>query len=430
MPDCCNCGTLCTTITECGKNVPASGTVDILPEGTGPTGTDCAVNGTVAGYNAGGGGSGYTGSPNVAVSGGSPTRAAVITATASGGVVSSYTIVDGGAGYGTVVPTLTVDPPPPSAPATATATIAGGVVTGFTLLGGGSGYVGSSAVVALTGGGFATAATATATVLNGVVTGINLTNAGGSGYTSAPGVSVAAPPALATAKVAAVVTSSCCQAINRSGKYLITATIDGADAKRQVSTITCTGGPVAVTVDVAPSAASGFACCNNIKASTAPLTVTDENGAWTLNWFGGGWRGCGHKTMSVPTHAVPGCAITMTSQTVNYMIRVTCGGAGQNGVLSVNWRTTSDEVSCDGTHNSHWFVSGSTCDATTGVVGIPAGDSACNCSNGAGGSGTSIVDLSATPINSTISGLTGVQDGGGHTGTQIQAVFGPFTVTQ
>lgn len=74
--------------------------------------------------------------------------------------------------------------------ATATATASGGAVTGFTITNGGTGYT-SAPNVTITGVG--TGATATATVADGKVTSIKITNAG-TGYLSAPTVKIDAPP--------------------------------------------------------------------------------------------------------------------------------------------------------------------------------------------------------------------------------------------
>lgn len=72
--------------------------------------------------------------------------------------------------------------------ATAQAAISGGAVTGFTIVTGG--YYASTPTVTVTGGG-GTGATGTAVLTGTAVTSITLTN-GGSGYTSAPTVSLTA----------------------------------------------------------------------------------------------------------------------------------------------------------------------------------------------------------------------------------------------
>ena len=85
-----------------------------------------------------------------------------------------------------------------TATATATAKInSSGAVNTITLSNnGGAGYTTVPAVT-LTGGGFTTPATATAVLMGGVVTGITFT--GGSGYISAPTVTIAPPPTSVTA---------------------------------------------------------------------------------------------------------------------------------------------------------------------------------------------------------------------------------------
>jgi hypothetical protein len=79
----------------------------------------------------------------------------------------------------------------PGPAAEASATITNGFVIGAMVTHGGSGYT-SAPPVTITGNG--TGATATATVSNGVVTGINITNAG-SGYTISATITISPPPA-------------------------------------------------------------------------------------------------------------------------------------------------------------------------------------------------------------------------------------------
>jgi hypothetical protein len=81
--------------------------------------------------------------------------------------------------------------------ATATAnTPSGGYITGYSIVSGGSGYV-TAPTVTITGGG-GSGATASATVSGGVVTAVNVTDPGNGGagaYTSTPTVTIAPPPA-------------------------------------------------------------------------------------------------------------------------------------------------------------------------------------------------------------------------------------------
>jgi hypothetical protein len=76
--------------------------------------------------------------------------------------------------------------------ATATANLSGTFVTSYNIISGGSGYVSAPTVTVSGGGG--SGATATAVITGGVVTQINPGSAG-SGYTSTPTVTLSAPPA-------------------------------------------------------------------------------------------------------------------------------------------------------------------------------------------------------------------------------------------
>ena len=78
-----------------------------------------------------------------------------------------------------------------SRPATATANLTGPFVTSYTIVDPGAGYATAPAVTITGGGG--SAATATASVSGGVVTNITA-NTTGSGYASAPTVTIAPPP--------------------------------------------------------------------------------------------------------------------------------------------------------------------------------------------------------------------------------------------
>ena len=79
----------------------------------------------------------------------------------------------------------------PGSRATATATTVSGFVVGGSVTSGGSGYS-SAPAVTITGNG--TGATATATVSSGAVSAINITSAG-SGYTTGATITIASPPA-------------------------------------------------------------------------------------------------------------------------------------------------------------------------------------------------------------------------------------------
>jgi hypothetical protein len=77
--------------------------------------------------------------------------------------------------------------------ATAAATINGGAVTGIGIVNGGSGYPSAPVVTIGVPGGSGVTATAIATVSDGVVTSVAINN-GGSGYASVPAVTIGPPP--------------------------------------------------------------------------------------------------------------------------------------------------------------------------------------------------------------------------------------------
>jgi uncharacterized protein len=89
---------------------------------------------------------------------------------------------------------ITTAPPATVETATATATISGGIVTGIAINTGGSGYTSAPTITIdpPPAGAGNTRATATGSISGGIVTGIAI-NAGGSGYASAPNVTIAAP---------------------------------------------------------------------------------------------------------------------------------------------------------------------------------------------------------------------------------------------
>lgn len=148
------------------------------------------VNGFVVGAIVIDGGSGYTNSPAVTVTGGGGSGAR-FQASILDGVVTGLVVVNPGTGY-INPPTITIaSPPTPPRKANGSSSVVNGFVVGISLNDGGAGYD-APPVVVLTGGG-GTGATAVATVVNGVVTGIAITNPG-SGYTSAPSVLIASPP--------------------------------------------------------------------------------------------------------------------------------------------------------------------------------------------------------------------------------------------
>ena len=103
------------------------------------------------------------------------------------GIYSSsgnVTIVSNTIGVSTGIDSIVLTTPN----AAATATITGGVVTTITLVGGGSGFT-TAPTVSFTASGSNTPATAIAIISGGIITGFTITN-GGSGYTSIPRINI------------------------------------------------------------------------------------------------------------------------------------------------------------------------------------------------------------------------------------------------
>ena len=142
----------------------------------------------------------YVSAPAVSFSGGGGQGAEATALIDSNGKVTSVNITNTGSGY-TSAPTVTIAPVGTTALATAaqgttaTATAAagnldGGALTGTaTITAAGSGYSSAPAITVSGGGG--NGGSAVATVTNGQITSIALS--GGTGYTSAPTLSVADP---------------------------------------------------------------------------------------------------------------------------------------------------------------------------------------------------------------------------------------------
>ena len=152
--------------------------------GSGATATAVLAGGAVASITVTAGGSGYTSTPTVSITGGGGTGATA-TAVVTSSAVSSITVTAGGSGY-TTAPTVSLTGGGGTG-ATATAVVTGSAVTSITVTAGGSGYT-TAPTVSITGGG-GTGATATAVLAGSAVASITVT-AGGSGYTTAPTVSL------------------------------------------------------------------------------------------------------------------------------------------------------------------------------------------------------------------------------------------------
>jgi FtsP/CotA-like multicopper oxidase with cupredoxin domain len=314
-----------TTPNYANSPLPSSG-ASVLISGGGGTGaiaTATVTNGAISAITVTTGGTGYTSAPTVSLSGGSG-AGAVATATVTG-VVSAINVTAGGTGY-TAAPSVTITGDGTGATATA---VVSGTVTGVALSSGGAGYTapvvaingggGSSATATATGqvdaivlaiggsgyvaptvgfsGGGGTGAAATATIdVNGVITGVTVTDPG-SGYTTAPTVTITdttGPGAGASATATLTVTG-------------LTLTAPG------------TGYTSNPTVAISDSTGTGTGA-----AGTATVT-TDTVSSITIVNGGGGYTTASVAITGTGTGAT--ATATITTSTVS-AITVVNGGAG------------------------------------------------------------------------------------------------------
>jgi autotransporter-associated beta strand protein len=189
--------------------------------GTTATGTATVSAGVVTGVTGIAGGSGYTAIPTVTFSGGGGQGAAG-TAVLTGGVVTSVTITNGGFGY-TSAPAVAFSTPYNATitdgtlqfnstnplPVTTPVIFANTAGVGSVLItNGGSGYTSTPTVTFAapsTAGGVT--ATGVATLSGGVVTGITMTNPG-SGYTAAPSITFSVSGGSGAAATAVLIASA------------------------------------------------------------------------------------------------------------------------------------------------------------------------------------------------------------------------------
>ena len=183
----------------------------------------------------------------------------------------------------------------PGVGATATANTISGFVTGATITNGGSGYT-SAPTVTISGNGIGAAATASLT--NGVVTGITITSAG-SGYTSGATITIAppvipfrveyasgtitatyasAPPAGRT--IAATYrygTSGIADAVGNAGEHWIAITVDGVTQgtrQRVLAVPFAQRASFAQTAEAATTAQTANSALTATTAQTANSAVT------------------------------------------------------------------------------------------------------------------------------------------------------------
>ena len=135
---------------------------------------------------------------------------AVITATISGGAITAISVTNGGSGYASA-PTVTVSGSGGGAGASFTANLSGGSVDSVDVDDGGSGYKGTI-TVSFSGGGGSNAA-ANATVSSSTISALTIGTAG-TGYSSAPSITIAAPPSGTTATATSSITTAGLKIVN------------------------------------------------------------------------------------------------------------------------------------------------------------------------------------------------------------------------
>ncbi|HMJ68188.1 MAG TPA: hypothetical protein VK508_04810 [Cyclobacteriaceae bacterium] len=182
------------TVTEGGSNWTGTPTIALTGGGgTGALATATITNGVLTGITVTNKGTGYTSQPTVEIHSGSGAAGAV-GGLNTNGTVTGVVLTNTGSGY-TVAPTVTFSGGgTPTTPAAATANISGGRVTSITVTNPGAGYT-SPPTASLTGGTTTgTAATVqAASLFSGLSIGpVSLTNPG-SGYSFAPAVLFDAP---------------------------------------------------------------------------------------------------------------------------------------------------------------------------------------------------------------------------------------------
>jgi FtsP/CotA-like multicopper oxidase with cupredoxin domain len=164
-------------VTNGGHGYTSPPAVSITGDGSGATAT-AVVSGSVTSVARSGGGAGYT-TPAVAITGGGGTGA---TATATGQV--DAVVLNGGGGTGYVTPTASFSGGGGTGAAATVAVNGSGVITGFTVTNPGSGYASAPTVTINDSAGSGASAKATLTITGLVKT------AAGTGYTSNPTVAI------------------------------------------------------------------------------------------------------------------------------------------------------------------------------------------------------------------------------------------------
>jgi phage tail sheath protein FI len=258
--------------------------------------------GGISSFSVGTAGSGYVSTatpPAVTIA--APTDAggiqAVGTAVLSGGAITAIAVSAGGSGYSGTV-TVSVTGTGGGSGFSGTVTLSSGAIASVDVVTGGSGYKGT-VTATFSGGGGSGASAGTVTVATSSITGVTVSTAG-TGYTSAPSVTIAAPPSGTTAVATATVTTAGLKIIN--GETYNTSFVNGAGvvgafaAKypgaagnslkvSMADSATYAAWAYKAEFDSAPNT-STYAAAENPSSPTTPvdelhIIVIDEDGVFT-----------------------------------------------------------------------------------------------------------------------------------------------------
>lgn len=310
-------------VNQQGSNYTSPPTVTFGGTGvtwTTPAAASAVLGGSsVNGVSVTAGGSGYTSAPTVTPSYGNATFVARLSPTA----VGSVAVNNVGFLYG---PTVTIAPPSSGRRATATVNLSGGHVASIAITDGGTGYTSAPGVTIAGGGG--TGATANATVIGGAVTGITITN-GGNNY----------GPAVVFDNTGTNGTGATATATVTNGAVTSIQLGSGGSGYTSVPAVTLSGGggagATATAILAGTSVASvSFAGTNN--------NYTYLGGAPNLAFSGGG--GAGAAATATIANSFKVTSFTVTDSGAGYSARpdVVLSGGGGTGAVG----TATMDASC------------------------------------------------------------------------------------
>jgi hypothetical protein len=419
-------------VTYTATAIPAAGSVTVgFNAGSGATATEViALPETVDRINVTNGGSGYSGTPLVEITG--TGTGATATAVVTNGVVTAINLTSGGSGYTT----------PPSVNlisgtgATASASLlVNGTVTGVTITNSGAGYTSAPTVTFSAPGGTGTTATGTANIdAAGRVTSVTITNAG-SGYTSDPIVTFSAAPAGGTTATGAGIYSGQSigsVSIGSGGANYTYAPAVTFSAPQRANGVRATGNAV---IDPSTRTVTSIIITNQGSGYTAPPTVTLNagSGAVAQALLSGGPIISANITAQGSNYVAPplvvitgdgfgatGTAVLAEGKVVG--INITNGGSGYTPAA-----TTITLVSGSGAQGFATIVNG----AVTGVTVVNGGQNYTGApvvtftsAIGGGAAGT------ATVSNGQVTGVTITSGGSGYVEGNTPGTAEGFSTTK